>query len=217
MAKIITEIQEKFLKLFSKSTLSKQFYFSGGTALSYYYLNHRYSEDLDFFSEEEFDTVQISVFLKSIKKEIGYLSFDYQQSFNRNIYHLRFKDSVLKVEFTYYPFIQVQKPKKIDGILVDSLTDIATNKLFTISQNARGRDYFDLFYINQKEKISLEKLRKLAKIKFDWHVDPLHLGTQLNRVKEFIDDPILTKKVDKEKVIDFFEKEALNLGDEIVK
>ena len=69
MAEIITEVQEKFLKLFSKSTLSKQFYFSGGTALSYYYLNHRYSEDLDFFSEEEFDIVQISVFLKSIKKE----------------------------------------------------------------------------------------------------------------------------------------------------
>lgn len=217
MAKIITKIQEKFLKLFSKSTLVKQFYFSGGTALSYYYLNHRYSEDLDFFSEEEFDTVQISVFLKSIKKEIGYLSFDYQQSFNRNIYHLRFKDSVLKVEFTYYPFNQVQKPKKNDGIMVDSLIDIATNKLFTISQNARGRDYFDLYYINQKEKVSLEKLRKLAKIKFDWHVDPLHLGTQLNRVKEFIDDPILTKKVSKKKIIKFFEKEASNLGKEVIK
>ncbi|MDR1696214.1 MAG: nucleotidyl transferase AbiEii/AbiGii toxin family protein [Endomicrobium sp.] len=25
------------------------FYFSGGTALSEYYLRHRYSEDLDFF------------------------------------------------------------------------------------------------------------------------------------------------------------------------
>lgn len=217
MAKIITKVQEKFLKLFSKSELSKHFYFSGGTALSYYYLSHRYSEDLDFFTEEEFNAVQISVFLKSIKQEIGYLSFDYQQSFNRNIYHLRFKDSFLKVEFTYYPFTQVQKPKNINGILVDSLVDIATNKLFTISQNARGRDYFDLFYINQKEKISLEKLRKLAKIKFDWHVDPLHLGTQLNRVEEFIDDPILTKKVDKNKIIKFFKKEASDLGKAIFK
>lgn len=217
MAKIITKVQGKFLKLFSKSTLAKQFYFSGGTALSYFYLNHRYSEDLDFFSEEEFDSVQISVFLKSIKKEIGYISFDYQQSFNRNIYHLLFKNSSLKVEFTYYPFAQVQKPKKIGGILVDSLIDIATNKLFTISQNARGRDYFDLYYINQKEKVSLEELQKLAKIKFDWHIDPLHLGTQLNRAQEFIDDPILSKTVSKDKLVKFFKKEASKLGKEIVR
>lgn len=216
MAKIITEVQENFLELFSKSNLAKEFYFSGGTALSYYYLSHRFSEDLDFFSESEFDAMQISVFLKSIKEKIGYLSFDYQQSFNRNIYHLKFKGSTLKVEFTFYPFAQVQQPKIIDGIMIDSLVDIAVNKLFTISQNARGRDYFDLYCINQKEKISLERLRKLAKIKFDWHVDPLHLGTQLNRVKEFIDDPILSKNVSKKKVISFFEKEATKLGKEII-
>ena len=32
--------------------LTDNFYFTGGTALSYFYLNHRYSEDMDFFSEK---------------------------------------------------------------------------------------------------------------------------------------------------------------------
>lgn len=37
----------------------QNFYFTGGTALSSIYLNHRLSEDLDFFSEKEFDTLPI--------------------------------------------------------------------------------------------------------------------------------------------------------------
>lgn len=217
MAKIINNHQEDFLKLFASSPLSKQFYFSGGTALSYFYLNHRFSEDLDFFSKDEFDPQQIAIFLKSIKDKLGYKNIDYQQSFNRNIYQLRFNKDFLKIEFTYFPFSQIEKPNKKEGILVDSLIDIGANKLFTINQNARGRDYFDLYFIAKKQKVTLEKLRMLAKVKFDWHIDPLHLGTQLNRVTEFIDDPILKKKIDKQKVDRYFQSEASKLGKEIFK
>ena len=35
--------------------LTENFYFTGGTALSYFYLNHRYSDDMDFFSEKKID------------------------------------------------------------------------------------------------------------------------------------------------------------------
>lgn len=217
MAKIINRNQENFLTLFAKSPLSKSFYFTGGTALSYFYLNHRFSEDLDFFSETEFDSQEIAVYLKSIRGKLRYKSIDHQQSFNRNIYQLRFGQSFLKIEFTYFPFKQIQKPQKKQGVLVDSLIDIGANKLFTISQNARGRDYFDLYFIARKEGITLEKIRKLAKIKFDWHIDPVHLGTQLNRVSEFIDDPILKKKVGGKKIIDYFQNEAMKLGKEILK
>ena len=34
--------------------IRSNFYFTGGTALSEFYLQHRYSEDLDFFSENIF-------------------------------------------------------------------------------------------------------------------------------------------------------------------
>lgn len=47
-----TPIQRIIFDEFSKnSKLRKQFYFTGGTALSAIYLHHRESEDLDFFSE----------------------------------------------------------------------------------------------------------------------------------------------------------------------
>ncbi|OIO50052.1 MAG: hypothetical protein COV41_03005 [Candidatus Brennerbacteria bacterium CG11_big_fil_rev_8_21_14_0_20_43_10] len=218
MAKTILTIhQDRFLKLFSDSSLSKTFYFTGGTALAHFYLRHRYSEDLDFFCEKEFHAQTISVFLKSTQKKLRFLSVDFQKTFNRNLYHIKFPKGVLKVEFTYFPFSQIQKPKAQSGILVDSLVDIAANKLFTINQNPRGRDYYDLYYIFQKKHFRFEQLRQLAKIKFDWHIDPLQLGSQLNRVEEFLDDPILTQRIPNRKISAFFHAQAQMLKSQILK
>ena len=59
---------EKFLKLLSEEkSISAHFYLIGGTALAEFYLHHRLSEDLDFFSEQEFDPQSISVILKKIQ------------------------------------------------------------------------------------------------------------------------------------------------------
>lgn len=41
-----TPVQKKVFTSFAKSDLSKQFYFTGGTALKVFYFNHRDSEDL---------------------------------------------------------------------------------------------------------------------------------------------------------------------------
>jgi len=36
--------------------------------------------------------------------------------------------------------------------MVDSMLDIAVNKIFTIYQKARARDFIDLYFIYQQEK-----------------------------------------------------------------
>ncbi len=217
MASILTPQQEKALKLVAATSIANSFYFSGGTALAYYYLHHRKSEDLDFFSEVEFDPQAISVILKSMQSQLGFESYDYQNSFNRNLFFLRFHEGyILKLEFTYYPFSHVEPPIQRDGLLVDSVIDIATNKLFTIAQKPRGRDYFDLYMIIQKYGYTTEQLRMLAKQKFDWHVDPLQLGTRFDEVDTHIDDPILTENVDASKVIHFFQKEAETFKNQIL-
>ena len=69
MEKILTERQIALLEEIGRQAfLSKNFYLSGGTALAGFYLFHRYSEDLDFFSENEVDPMQINIFFKSIQK-----------------------------------------------------------------------------------------------------------------------------------------------------
>jgi predicted nucleotidyltransferase component of viral defense system len=107
MGKSVTTLeQESFLKYFaSVPSFVNHFYFTGGTALAKYYLQHRFSEDLDFFSQQEINPAQITPYIHQAQKNTGFQRFDFQQSFNRNIYQLIFpKDKFLKVEFTYFPF-----------------------------------------------------------------------------------------------------------------
>lgn len=217
MDSILTKQQQLALKLISKTNLVQHFYFGGGTALSHYYLQHRYSEDLDFFNQEEFDPQDVTISIKGFQKKLGFVTFDYQNSFNRNLYFLRFKDGyILKLEFTYYPFQQIEQPKEIDGLLIDSVVDIATNKLFTIVQKPRGRDYFDLYTIINKYNFAIEELRMKAKLKFDWHIDPLQLASRLFEADTHLDDPIIISKLNKNDLINFFHKEAEKLKDEIL-
>ncbi len=219
MAKILTKTQTIVLKAISKTGLVEQFYFSGGTALAHYYLQHRYSEDLDFFSKEEFNPLEVTAFIKTIKDKVGFVSFDYQNSFNRNLYFLKCqnKNEVLKLEFTYYPFKQIETPSLRDGLKVDSVLDIAVNKLFTIAQKPRGRDYFDLYMIIKKYNFEIERLRMLAKQKFDWDVDKLLLGSRFYEVNRYKDDPILINKAfDLSQVESFFKKRARELEKELI-
>ncbi|MGQ9706983.1 MAG: nucleotidyl transferase AbiEii/AbiGii toxin family protein [bacterium] len=51
--KVLTTLKEEFLKIFSTTKLKNKFYLTGETAFSAFYLQHRISEDMDFFTEEE--------------------------------------------------------------------------------------------------------------------------------------------------------------------
>lgn len=207
---ILTPPQKVFLRFFAQETeLARKFYFTGGTALAEFYLKHRLSQDLDFFSTQEFSPQDINPSIKRAKSVLGYRSLDFQQAFNRNLYQLILpKGAFLKLEFTYFPFLQREKPKSVGGVPVDSLLDIAVNKVFTISQAPRGRDFFDIYSILQKEPWTMESLLKKAKRKFDWHVDPIQLGAQLMKVKKMRDDPVVAGKTNLKAVEDFILQEA---------
>ena len=213
---VLTKIQKEFLECFGRNELSKSFYLTGGTALSEYYIPYRYSEDLDFFSENEINKEAIVVFLRSIKRKLNYITYDENTSFNRNIFVLSFKEYLLKTEFTYFPFPQIETPKVTDGIKVDSITDIAVNKLFTIYQKPRSRDFMDLYMICRKYGFSLDELAKKARIKFDWHIDQLKLGSQFLLAKELKDFPRLIVSMDDKDWQDFFLKEARKLKEKIM-
>lgn len=218
---ILTPQQQQFLELFaSNQPVSKLFYFTGGTVLTEYYLHHRLSEDLDFFSESEFNTHSLTVFIKVLQKKLGFETYDYQQSFNRNLFFLHFPDGyILKTEFTFFPFKRIDTSVKKGALQIDSLIDISVNKLFTIYQNPRSRDFIDLYCtINQQPEWSLAKLRAKAKIKFDWHIDPLQLGAQFVKVKDLLDldYPRMIKIVDKDAVGRFFLEESKKLDKEIL-
>lgn len=213
---ILSLKQKELLNLLGKNrTVCGNFYLTGGTALAEFYLKHRYSEDLDFFSENEFEPQNISVVLKSFQSKIKIKKIDYEQSFNRNLFFLHLEKETIKTEFTYFPFPRIEKKQKIGELYVDSLIDIAVNKIFTIYQKPRSRDFIDLYYIIQKTDWTLEELVKKAKIKFDWHIDPIQLGSQLIKAEELKDYPRMLFKIDDKVWQNFFISEAKKLENQI--
>lgn len=86
---ILTLLQNKFIRCVANNkSLTGRFYLTGGTALAAYYLKHRYSEDLDFFSEDNVDPMAINVFLKEYTSVLKINKIEFQQSFNRNLFFL---------------------------------------------------------------------------------------------------------------------------------
>lgn len=209
---ILTKNQQALLKALSEEKIIQDsFFLSGGTALSEYYLHHRFSEDLDFFCEEEFDPQEISTMLKKLQKKLPIGKIDYQQSFHRNLFFLHLDDEVIKTEFTYYPFPRIEPSQKKKTLKIDSLLDIAVNKVHTVSQNPRSRDFIDLYFILHQKKWKLAELIKQAQIKFDSYIDPLQFGAQLMLVTSVKDYPRMIKKLDSSVWQKFFLNEAKKL------
>jgi predicted nucleotidyltransferase component of viral defense system len=214
---ILTPIQQTLLtSLSQEQTVAENFYLSGGTALAEYYLHHRFSEDLDFFSFEEIPPMAIQIVYKKLKKKLMIKHVDFQQSFNRNLYFIHFDNEVVKTEFTYYPFMQLEESKIFNKLRVDSLLDIAVNKVFTIYQNPRSRDFIDLYLIIQPNKWTFTELRKKARMKFDTHIDPLQMAKQLFRVKDVLDYPRMLTKLSENDWQTFWLAEAEKLKKEVL-
>lgn len=214
---ILSKNQSQILSLLSQNkNICHSFYLTGGTALAEYYLHHRLSEDLDFFSETEVESESIFACLKSLKTKAKIKKIDAQKSFNRNLFFLHLSDGdIIKTEFTFFPFPRIEQKMKIEQLYVDSLLDIAVNKVFTIYQKPRSRDFIDLYLILHSQKWTIPELVKKARIKFDWHVDPLQLASQFLRANEIEDFPRMIIKLQPKVWRDFFTKESIKLSPQI--
>ncbi|KKQ92515.1 MAG: hypothetical protein UU16_C0004G0022 [Candidatus Woesebacteria bacterium GW2011_GWA2_40_7] len=192
------------------------FYLTGGTALAGYYLNHRYSEDLDFFSTEEFTFVDVANFIFSSKKELGYTTIERLKT-NVNGFKLKWNNGEeLIIDFVYYSFPQLGKPSYFRGVKIDSIKDIYANKVETILLRKKARDFIDLYEIAKRKKWRLKRALDLHRIKFDIKISEVELVKNLLKVNELEDFPRMKIKLDRQKMIRFFENEARKLGEKIL-
>ncbi len=213
---ILTPQQKQILDQIEKSQfIVSNFYFTGGTVLSEFYLKHRYSEDLDFFSEEKFD---FDLVLMEINKWAKDLNFTFTRQVKEvvDIYILKFNDKdTLKLDFGYYPYRRVGKSIKYQEITVDSEFDIAINKLATINQRSSVKDFVDLYFL--LDKFTIWDLMEGVKVKFRMELEPWLLGSDLEyAAKDFENLPRMIKPLTLEKLKFFFRQEARELGQKAV-
>ena len=211
---ILNNFQIDVLKAISQSELARFFVWSGGTALAFGYLQHRLSIDLDFMSRDLFPDEYILAEIKKIAVHLRISQIREHKQFNRYEFWFKKNKSVLKVEFIFYPFKNMKKPKKIKNfnVLIDSIEDITANKTHAIYERYEPKDVFDLYWILIKKKIKFLKIFKWVEEKFGVKIDPVLFLSKLLRGADSLDKirPLLLNKelLHTEAIKKYFQKEA---------
>jgi len=210
---ILTTDQKKVLDLVAeKSDISKVFYLTGGTALAEFYLHHRYSDDLDFFtSQEDFPQFEIEKFAQVIKEEVSANDIIYRRLHDRRIFFFKKGNEELKIEFTYYPFAQIGKGQDINGLRVDSLEDMSANKVMALFDRIEPKDFVDIYFIIQNAGISLEQILANVNKKFQFSFEPLTLGSEFAKVRTIKELPRMKIPLSLDELKKFYEGLAVNL------
>lgn len=135
-------LQDEVLKVVFE--IEKEFYLTGGTCLSRFYKEKRYSDDLDFFTNR---SARFGFAVKNIKRAL-------QSSFQLTVEveskdFIRYKiDHLLQVDFVNdsvfrYKDIVVNENK----YLLDNIENILSNKLTAVMGRDNPKDVFDIYLI----------------------------------------------------------------------
>lgn len=190
------------------------FYLSGGTALAAFFLKHRYSDDLDFFTPRDADWSFLTSFIERLEKILDAQAVRHERLFDRRLYFFTIPRGELKIEFTIYPFEHLEEPIRERGMRIDSLRDISANKLAALVDRFDPKDFVDLFFILKQH--SLADICRDAEKKFGIKLPPLLLGGEFAKVKriEVLPKMLIPITIDELKI--FFTGQAKKLGSDLL-
>lgn len=200
----------------------KKYYLTGGTALSFYF-NHRFSEDLDFFTQD-YKKEDPGKVMEVIAKETGFeFKLEAEQDDPKlvpmKVYFLELKHGcVLKIDFVWDFHENINDIK--NGL--HSVEDIYYRKIFAgmgivKKQDSTGReihagrqsvkDLFDLYYLSKHQQTLAEFfLEYFSCDKAERFIAWYRGFNRMNLKTELLD---LVPKVDTTDVIKYLDNEIL--------
>ena len=146
-------IQDKVLEIIQKS--NSLFYLTGGTALSRFYFNHRYSDDLDFFVNQNPNFVLnadqiIATLGKSAVVKIKLKSTTY---YSIVVNELLKVDLVNDVGFRFGETKSFSQFNKVDNV-----ENILSNKLSALIGRDEPKDVVDIWVIAKNVSVNWPKM-----------------------------------------------------------
>ena len=182
---LLTPLQREFLQAFSRLQDADQFYLTGGTALTEFYLGHRLSFDVDLFTAQVELVLPVSLQVEALRRP------DWQVSVTR-----RFSTFVellvtggeesLRVDLALDSPFRFEPPCPAEvGIRVNGERDLCVDKLLAYYGRSEPRDAVDLHFILQR--YGTDDLLAWAAQK-DSGFDLYWFAVALNRVAEFPDE-----------------------------
>lgn len=167
----IRDMQKQILDVFSRE--ARHFALAGGTALELYYLQHRFSADLDFFSPK-YDVTEIQNLLSAFEKKVKRtISLDSELTAGEKarvrFYTLPVRGSIRPLKIDFVEDVLFERPviRKIEGVRVYSVENIYFQKIAAISGTQpetdetgrqimvgrkEARDVFDIYMLSKQIK-----------------------------------------------------------------
>ena len=134
--------------------LGTKFYLTGGTALSRFYFQHRYSDNLDFFIR---DSQNFAEEVNAIYEELNKI-FKIQVLLRESRlfkFNIIAAEANLKLKFINDAPFYFGKVKKFDKFSrVDNLGNILANKLTALRDHHDPKDLADIIHIRRRLKIN---------------------------------------------------------------
>mgnify|MGYP001619327431 CR=1 FL=1 len=206
---ILLPHQIEILKLFFGSNFGKQFFLTGGTGLSAFYLAHRDSKDFDFFSIDQFDNQQIRVVIDEIaqKMDCEILSKVTSDTYHEIYLENKQDEWIQRIDIVKEQPKRFGKIVEVDGIRVDSLENIGSNKITAIFGRLEIKDYIDLYSILTNTNLTFGELFAQARQKdmglSEFYFANIVAGSNIRGIQVW---PKLHIDLDKEKMFDFYER-----------
>lgn len=200
----LTAAQRRALARLSANGLLEGLYLAGGVAIAHH-LQHRRSNDLDFFSEHaDFDLERVR---RRATETLG------AEVIEQSDATLKVRLGGAMIDFVRYPYRTLTRMKRgPEGVRVAGLRDLAVMKLAAIAKRGVRRDYWDLHEILTRTKLTLHKVCEDYVEKFGVsEADLYHVLRALTWFDEAEADRALPRGLTRSKwraVRDLFEHEA---------
>lgn len=208
---ILTPMQEAFLRRFFAFDVGQRFFLTGGTALAAFYLGHRLSEDLDLFTVDDEAFGKLEAELGRLEREMQWKAATILTSpaLQRLVFTSQGGEE-LRVDLVRDIDVQFGEHERTADVILDSLLNIAVNKVTALFGRAAGKDFVDL-YVLLHRGYDLEMLFDLAKEK-DRGFTGFYFATMLRQIHRVKTLPAMLAPITLAELIAFYDP----LADELI-
>jgi predicted nucleotidyltransferase component of viral defense system len=203
--KLLYELQDRVLEIVFNT--EREFYLTGGTCLSRFYFEKRYSDDLDFFTNQ---SPRYYFAYKNIFSELSKI-FQVSHEVEAKEFHRIKIEKTLIVDFVNDSSLRYKDPIFLPNkMIIDNIENILSNKLTAIMGRDNPKDIFDVYLICSFYNFDWNIIIETAQKKLLFNIDDL-----IVRLKTFPYSLLGNVKIKDPNFLSNFDVHYMNIIEEI--
>jgi len=164
LPKRVQNLEQILIQLLERKIFPEESYLAGGTAV-YYYLHHRVSIDLDFFTPKPFNAEALVFKMRQAFQEVD-LELIEKESLIMFLTSEKLKFSFFYLPYKFLSDLSYYEVRPGIPCPLASLQDIEVMKALALAQRGSAKDFVDLYYLLRKTGHSFDDLARLVQRKY---------------------------------------------------